>query len=410
MKFTDVSIRALKPGQKRYVEWADGIPGFGVRVTPRGTKSWIYMYYRPEGYRMMTLGKYPAMTLAQARKAFGEAQTKVEVQGDPAGEKLNQIAEDRAAMTVGQLATEYMERWAKPRKRSWKNDEQVLKKDVLPRWRKRKAKDIKRRDVIKLLDDIVHRSAPAQANHTLSILRRMFNFAIERDILEYTPCHRVKKPAPENKKDRALSDAEIKSFWEGFKHEDNDIGLMGELVLKSILLTGQRPLETCSMRLSELDNKMEWWTLPASKTKNKRQHRVPLSSFMREIINQAIEARPEREADSDYVFASSRKAGMHLARDYISRKMRENLKFFGLHHNPATPHDLRRTFATEGGRIGIQREYRKRVLNHIDNDVTSIYDLYEYDREKTKALEKWADHVKQLVEEPDCGNIIPFRR
>jgi len=261
MRFTDVGVRSLRSKDKRYTVWSDGNPGFGLRVTPRGKKSWIFMYYRPEGYRMMTLGNYPVMTLAQARKEYGAAQEEVEQKQDPGGKKVEKALADRSAMTINQLADEYMERWAKPRKRSWRGDLQILKKDVLPKWGRKKAKDIRRRDVIKLLDDIVHRGAPSQANHTQSLVSRLFNFAVERDILETSPCYRVKKPAPLNRKDRALSENEIKAFWKGFENVENEAGELVELVLKGILLTGQRPSEVCLMQLSELDDKREWWTL-----------------------------------------------------------------------------------------------------------------------------------------------------
>ena len=410
MRFTDVGIRALKPKEKRYTIWSDGNPGFGVRVTPKGKISWIYMYYRPEGYRMMTLGNYPAMTLAQARKAYGAAQEEVEQKLDPGGRKVEKTLADRSAMTIMQLTDEYMERWSKPRKRSWRNDQHIIKKDVLPKWGRKKAKDIKRRDVIKLLDDIVHRGALSQANHTQSLLSRLFNFAVERDILENSPCYRVKKPAPLSRKDRALSEAEIKAFWKGFEDEECTTGELVELVLKGILLTGQRPGEVRLMQLSELDENRDWWVLPGEKTKNKRQHRVPISPMMKDVIERAIEIRPHWASDSDFVFASTRKAGQPINRDAVSREMRRNLTVLGLKENPATPHDLRRTFTTEGGRIGILREYRKRVLNHVDNDVTSIYDLYEYDREKKLALDRWSDYIFQIVNGGDQSSVIPFIR
>ena len=396
MIFTDASIRALKPKEKRYTIWADGNPGFGVRVTPRGKISWVYMYYRPEGYRMMTLGSYPAMRLAQARKEYSEAQEAVAYKQDPGAKKVENNIAERDAMTIKDLAHEYMERWAKPKKKSWKNDDQILKKDVLPRWGRKKAKSIIRRDVIKLLDDIVSRGAPSQANHTQSLLSRMFNFAVERDILDSSPCYRVKKPAPLNRKERSLSQDELKAFWKGFDHSGNKMGPTIKLALKGILLTGQRPSEVCSMELSELDDEMEWWTLPGSKTKNGRKHRVPINELMRDVINQAIEVRPAGAKESSYVFSSIRKFGEPVTRDGLSRGFRQNLECFGLDDNPVTPHDLRRTFTTEGGRIGIPREHRKRVLNHLDNDVTAVYDLYEYDKEKQSALKLWCSYLEKL--------------
>ena len=162
------------------------------------------------------------------------------------------------------------------------------------------------------------------------------------------------------------------------------------------------------MQLSELDESKDWWVLPGEKTKNKRQHRVPISPMMKEVIERALEIRPKWASDSDFVFASTRKAGQPINRDAVSREMRRNLTVLGLKENPATPHDLRRTFTTEGGRIGIPREYRKRVLNHVDNDVTSIYDLYEYDREKKSALDRWSDYIFSSHQGAGPINRRPF--
>ena len=112
------------------------------------------------------------MTLADAHKAHAEAMKKVEQGIDPGAEAVTERAEERQAPTVAVLADEYLEKWAKPRKRSWREDERILQKDVLPEWGRRKAKDITRRDVIRLLDGIVDRGAGIMANRTLALSAR----------------------------------------------------------------------------------------------------------------------------------------------------------------------------------------------------------------------------------------------
>ena len=101
------------------------------------------------------------------------------------------------------------------KKKSWKEDQRILDKDIIPIWNRRKASDIKRKDVIHLLDSIVKRGAEIQANRTLAVVRRMFNFALERDILEFSPCNAVKAPGKENIKDRVLSDKELEGVAGG---------------------------------------------------------------------------------------------------------------------------------------------------------------------------------------------------
>jgi Arm DNA-binding domain/Phage integrase central domain len=191
-KFTDRAIRNLKPKGARHELWEGN--GFGIRVTPNGSKSWVFVYHHAGRSRRMTLGTYPAMTVAHAHLAHGQALTDLDQGIDPGAAIVRQRRVDRAAPTLGDLATEYLERWAKPRKRSWKEDERILERDVLPLWRWNKGKEITRSDVIALLDRIVDRGSPIAANRTLAVVRRMFNFALSRDLVPANPCAQVKPP------------------------------------------------------------------------------------------------------------------------------------------------------------------------------------------------------------------------
>ncbi len=205
MKLTDRTIKALKPKTERYEAWESGRTGLGVRVSPAGRKSWIYMYRFDGKPRRMTLGTYPAIGLANARVKHAQAKETLEKGSDPGALHVEKRRAERKAETVQNLVDEYLEKYARPRKRSAGEDERILLKDVLPAWGKRKAKDIRRRDVILLLDGIVERGAPVAANRTLGVIRRMFNFAVARDLLDATPVAMVKAPAKETRRDRVLS-------------------------------------------------------------------------------------------------------------------------------------------------------------------------------------------------------------
>lgn len=151
------------------------------------------------------------------------------------------------------LANIYIERHAKKQKRTWKEDERNLQKDVLPRWGNRKAKDIKKSDVITLLDDIIERQEAmgktgnfAQPRHVFAVVRKMFNFALERDLVEFNPCAGVKASPPPEPRKRHLNDEEIKRFWINL----DDCGMSDEVkrALKLTLVTGQRPGEVKGIR------------------------------------------------------------------------------------------------------------------------------------------------------------------
>ena len=152
MKITDKSIAALKPKAQRYEVW-DG-QGFGVRVTPRGVKSWIWLYRYGGKPRRLTLGNYPALGLADARLRLAEERKKLDAGLDPGEIIVQAKLAERQAETVAELAEWYLEGWARKHKRSAGEDERILRKDVIPAWGNRKAKEIQRKDVIALLDGI----------------------------------------------------------------------------------------------------------------------------------------------------------------------------------------------------------------------------------------------------------------
>ena len=193
MRFTDRNIDALKAKTVRYEVWEDGRTGLGLRVTPRGVKSFVFMFRFGGKARRMTLGRYskaPAagISLATARRMFGEAREKLDTGVDPGVEVVEERQIARDAESVNELVELYIEKWAKPRKRTASEDERILYKDVVPIWGHRKAGDIRKRDVVALLDDIVNRGAPITANRTLTIVRKVFNFGLARDITGLAGC------------------------------------------------------------------------------------------------------------------------------------------------------------------------------------------------------------------------------
>ena len=196
--------------------------------------------------------------------------------------RIKKEAESKA-LTVEKLIDLYIERYAKKKKKSWKEDERVLKKE-LGDWEKMKIADIKRKDIISIVENIVDRGSPVGANRALACFRKMFNFAIERDLLEVNPCIHVKAPSRETQRDRVLTGNEIKLLWEAL--DNGAVTLFVRITLKLILLTAQRKGEILNAEWDEIDLINKWWVIPASKTKNKMAHRVPLSDGAIELFNQ----------------------------------------------------------------------------------------------------------------------------
>ena len=414
MRYTDKGIAALKPKAKRYEVWEDGRTGLGVRVSPKGRKSWVYMYRFNGTLRRMGFGTYPAVGLASARVKHANAKELLAKGTDPAAQQLERKRAERDAETVNDLAEEYLEKWARPRKRSAGVDERILRKDVLPAWGARKAREIRRRDVILLLDTIVERGAPIAANRTLGIIRRMFNFAISRDILDATPVAMVKPPAKENQRERVLSPEEIRIFWNDLDKAPITPGIC--LALKLQLVTAQRKGELIGMAQSEFDLKEEKvWIIPPERAKNGKTHRVPLPPLAVSLIKKA----QALAGDSQWLFPSPRGDGpvkpqaVNQALYRACMPPDKRPKAARLAEKPAVgltgvvPHDLRRTAASNMAALGINRLVISKILNHVETSVTAIYDRHGYDAEKRHALEAWAAHLEGILSgKPSTDNVV----
>jgi hypothetical protein len=245
---TDRTVRALKPPKEGRLDvWDEDYPGLGLRISASGRRTWIQMYRMGKTLRRLTLGRFPTLSLADAREKAIDALRDADKGNDPGRRK----AEDRHAETFADLAREYIERHAR-KKRSGREDIRLLngsphkKKTgktphvpLVTRWGIRRIKDIKRRDVRELLDEIVERGAPIMANRTLAFVRKMFNFAIEREWLDTNPCHMVKRPAPDRQRQRVLNEDEVRAVWKALDEEHPIIAAL----FRIRLLTAQRGSE-----------------------------------------------------------------------------------------------------------------------------------------------------------------------
>jgi len=320
------------------------------------------------------------MSLASAREAASDAIRAAAHGSDPASEK----AARRKAETFGELAEEYIERYAKPRKRSWRKDRLALDRDLLPVLKNRKAIDIRRRDIIKVLDGIIERGAPIQANRTLEILRKIFNWGISREIVDANPCQMIERPARENPRERVLSDDEIRAIWKALGKET--VLMCGMFRMR--LLTAQRGNEVSQMRWTDIDG--DWWTIPGEFTKNGLAHRVPLSPRAMAILK-ALKGDDEG-VSTGWVFPSPRGRGpIKVVWKAAGRlRSRSGIEF--------VPHDLRRTVASRmTGDLGISRLVVSKVLNHVESGVTAVYDRHSYNAEKRQALDAWGRRLDEIL-------------
>jgi integrase len=398
MRFTDKSINALKSRGERYEVWEDGRTGFGLRVAPSGRKSWLYMFRFAGKARRMTLGVYPEIGLADAGIMLAQAKHKLASGRDPGTEIVDSRKAERQAETVDELFREYLEKYAKPRKRSAHEDERCIEKDVLPYWGSRKAKSITRREGILLLDRIVDRDAPIMANRTLAVVRRVFAFGVDRDILDANPFLGIKPPAKETRRDRVLNDDEIRAFWNGL--QSAHMPESARLAIKLLLTTIQRRGEVVEATWSEFDIPKRIWTISASRTKNGIVHTVPLSEAALELLA-AIKKDGD---DAKWLFPSPRLKDKPIGRGLINHCLAANREVIGVRN--LRPHDLRRTGASQMTAMGIPRLVVGKILNHADREVTGVYDRHQYDQEKRHALDVWGARLKTIVSGEPATNVV----
>jgi integrase len=431
MKFTDTRLENLKAKAERYEVFEDGRPGFGLRIGPSGKKTFIFLYRFDGKPRRMTIGKrpYPGTSLADAHIAHDLAVKKLESDPpiDPGNEAAHAKQEALKAPTVEQLVAEYLERHAKPHKRTWAEDARIFEKDVIPAWGKKKARSITRRDVVALLDDITDRNAPIAANRTLAAVRKLYSFAVNRDIVDASPCTAVKAPAKETQRDRTLSEDEIRTVWQDL----NRAAYMSKrirLALKFMLATGQRKGEVISAEWSEFDIDNAVWTIPASKAKNGIAHRVPLSPLALALLDDIKPASmhkskneddEEIEIESPLLFPSPRNkvradepitgpAVDHAIRVAKTKSEGDGKPLFQIPH--WTPHDLRRTAASFMTQLGTPRLVVSKILNHKDAGITAVYDRHSYENEKRQALEAWGQKLDEIVTgKKKRAKVMPLR-
>lgn len=409
--FTDTMIKRLKPDSAEYRK-SEG-NGFTIRIMPSGFKTWLYLYAIDGKRRCMNLGQYPDVSLETARDKFETAKKQVKNGIDPL-EAAEQVQEERRkAPTVSELFDDYMTRHAKLNKRetSWKEDERLFKVNVEPVWGTRKAADIKKKDCIALLDQYSDR--PALCHNVMKLTRKMFNFAVEKDVLEHTPFTGVKVPVALQSRERILSEAEIRKLW---VTELPKAGMSDEVkqIIKLLLLTGQRVGEMCGIVPNEVDG--NWWTLPPERTKNGQTHRVFLTKTAIELLGTPVNGyyflSPVTKFD-----AKKNPIYTHIDENAVAYAIRRNLKDYKprrpikgktvkmvkvpedkkmeLEH--FSPHDLRRTLATGLAMLGFHDEIIDAVTGHKKQGIIKVYNRHKYDAEKQQALEAWEQKLLSIT-------------
>jgi integrase len=400
---TTKKIENLKPDPKRRLEIADGRSLF-LQLNPSGAASWACRYRAGAGGKVkkLTLGRWPAVSLKEARTLATKARAAVNEGRDPQAEKKEARRVARLPADDGDLVEKvialFLKEHVKPnlRPRTVAEITRIMLNRVLPAWRGRKIVEITRRDIKALAADIAVTRGPVAGNTALSWIKRFFSFAIEEDILDKSPVVGIKAPAPAAKKprQRVLNHDEIRALWLVCDELDPPAGNFVRL----LLLTGVRRSEAANLPWAELDLDNREWKLPGARAKNKADFVIPLSDMAMDLLR-SIERR------GPYVFTLN---GTGPIRDFsgIKNQLAARLP-------PGTPdwrfHDLRRTAGTEWNRLRIDLEVREAMLNHAKDILNKTYNVYDLFDEKRAGFAKWARKLGEIVNGIDAPNVVPLR-
>jgi integrase len=341
------------------------VTGLALRVTSGGVKAWTLLHGVPR--KRITLGRYPALSLAAARSLAIETK------------------EGRVAGTVAATVEMYIRSISGLR--SAAEVERRLRHDALPVIGHIPLRELHRRDVTRVID--VKADAPIAARRVFEDIRAMIRWAVSRGDLDHNPIDGMTGPPASKPRDRVLSDEEIRHLWDRLE------GRVG-LVIKFCLVTAQRLGEVTGLQSAELDLSRKVWNIPGSRTKNGYPHSVPLSVMALSIIKKTSQL----PASAETVFG--------VGGDHVGDVIRDQLQF----GKRWTAHDLRRTALSKMAELGVAPI----VLGHIANHRTitkagvtlGVYVQHAYDREKREALELWADRLQWIIS--GAGEVVSIQR
>lgn len=395
-RVTKQSVDALQPGPKDVFLWDDEFKGFGVRITPKGAKSYVLQFRmggRETPSRRATIGRHGSpWTPVTARKEAERLSILVHQGIDPvqADHERRRQAVDLAFEAY---AEDFIDLYLKKRWKQWPLGAGVLRREAVPILRRKPLPQIKRSDLSQIWDRSADRPAVARLTH--ATLRKLFRWAVSRGDLDRSPLEGVEAPPPVPARERVLSDEEVALIW---REAEGLVYPFGGLI-RLLLLTGQRRDEVASLEWGELSRANALWRLPSHRAKNKKPHLVPLSG-------PAVGVLEEVAGGTDWpskglVFSTTGRTPVS-GFSKIKRRLDDQLvAALADRFEPWRIHDLRRTVATGLQRLGVRFEVTESVLNHVSGSrggIAGVYQRHDWLDEKAAALNDWAKHIERIAQ------------
>lgn len=382
-------VESVKPTSVR-MEYPDaGLPGFSLRVTADGKKTFSYRYRSPEDRKQKRLTwSFSSYTLAEART---EAEAAVRTVGRGEDPQKKEAPVDLPE-TVGALCSKYVEQHLKKHVRKWKAAEGEIENHIRPQLGSVRLDKVSKAHVRQMVGGI-EAKYPVAANRALARLRAVFNWGLEEDLCLTDPTRGVKKPTKEKPTARILTDEELAKVWTAC----DALEYPAREYMRLLILSGQRRDDVRCIPWAEIDLKMMNWVIPAERYKSARPHLIPLTEGMVALL----QASPVKNG---FIFShtSGEKPYGNLVKP--KRTLDKVSEVTGW-----TLHDIRRTMRTGLSRLGFRPDIAERVIGHsVGGRLGETYDVYSYRDEKLKALDVWGAHVAAIVS--GKSNVVPLRR
>ena len=396
----------VAPGQ-RAEHWDAIVPSFGVRVTERGTKTFI-VYRRWPGSRAparRSVGDVKHLSLAEARDRARAMIDLAERGIDPAEQqRQSKIAEQRRRQSTFKAVVEaWLASDEVTKTRTANNVARETRDEFVTIWGDWALTDVTAADVAAAIRAKAT-TAPGQARNLLGHLKRFFGWAQAQHSygLDVSPVAALKPDRLVGKKGirkRVLSDEELRALWQATEVLDYPF----DPFVKLLALTGQRRSDVSEACWSEFDLGKKLWTIPAARYKTNSPHVVPLCDDAVAII-----ANLPRFTRGDYMFTTA--FGVRPATGFSKLKMRLDKLLEGKMAGPWILHDIRRTVRTNLSALPITNDVAELVIGHAQPGLHQIYDQYAYLDEKRRALELWAMRLRDIVAPPPPADVLPMKR
>jgi integrase len=400
------SLKPAAPGQRAHY-WDALVPGFGLRVTDRGAKSFV-VYRRWPGSRApsrRTIGDIKSVTLAEARDKAREWITLAERGIDPAEQqRQSKIAEQRRRQSTFKAVVEaWLASDEVRRTRTANNVARETRDEFVAIWGDWALTDVTAADIAAVIRAKAA-THPAQARNLLGYLKRVFGWAQAQHSygLEASPVAVLKPNRLVGKKvirKRVLSDDELRALWQATAAIDYPFGPLVRL----LALTGQRRRDVAEARWSETDLGKKLWTIPAERYKTGAPHVVPLCDDAVAILENL-----PRFTRGDHVFTTT--FGVHPVSGFSKLKERFDKLLEGKMAGPWILHDIRRTVRTQLSALPIADNVRELTIGHAQPGLHQVYDQYAYLDEKRRALELWAMRLRDIISPPPPADVLPMRK